>query len=220
MDQASNSRTSVNASYAEDGQGEEERRRLLIAVLRGDCCAVRLVLASLSDDGSAQHALRVAAGIGHADIASLIIRSALPNSADALDRALAAAIKNSQAATVRQLLYEASRFAEPPALMKSLYAAGSAGAVDIIDEILLAYRPSNKLLVTVFRFALVEKRWPAAVHVFDAADAKLFDRWITETDRSCMDAYRALRQSDAARKELDLCTKPQAARHRLPHRRM
>lgn len=220
MDQASNSDRSATPSDLEQGQDEEQRRRLLIAVLRGDCCAVRLALASLSDGRSAQHALRVAAGLGHANIASMIIQNALPDAADALDGALAAAIKDIQAATVRQLLVEASRFAQRPALMKSLYAAGSAGAVDLIDEIMLAYPPSNKSLITVFRFALVEKRWPAAVHIFDAADAKLFDRWITETDRRCMDAYRALRRSDAVREELDLCTKPQVVRHKLPHRRM
>ncbi|QHB70629.1 hypothetical protein [Stenotrophomonas sp. 364] len=219
MDQASNSDRSATPSDLEQGQDEEQRRCLLIAVLRGDCCAVRLALASLSDGKSAQHALRVAAGLGHANIASMIIQSALPDAADALDAALAAAIKDSQAATVRQLLYEASRFAEPPALMKSLCAAGSVGAVDLIDEIMFTYRPSNKSLITAFRFALVEKRWPAAVHIFDAADARLFDRWITETDRSCMNAYRAIRQSDTVRKELDHCTKPLAVKHKLPQPR-
>lgn len=181
---------------------------------------MRSELASLSDEGGAQHALRVAAGLGHTDIASVIIRSALPNSADALDGALAAAIKNSQAATVRQLFFEASRFAQPPALVKSLYAAGSVGAVDFIDEIMVAYRPTNKSLVAVLRLALVDKKWPAAVHICDGADIRLFDRWIMDADLSCMDAYRALRQSDAVRDELDLCTKPQAVRHELPRRRI
>lgn len=220
MDQASNSGRSATPSVSEKSQDEEERRRLLIAVLRDDCSAVRLALASLSDARGAQHALRVAAGLGHTDIASMIIRGALPNAADALDGALAAAIKDAQTATVRQLLFEASRFAQPPALVKSLYAAGSVGAVEFIDEIMSTYRPANKILLAVFRLALVEKRWPAAVHIFDRGDAKLFDRWITETDRSCMDTYRALRRSDAVREELDLCTKPQVVRHKLPHRRM
>ncbi|MGV6490703.1 hypothetical protein ACTUVK_002502 [Stenotrophomonas rhizophila] len=220
MDQVSNSDRSATPSEPEKSQDEEERRRLLIAVVRGDCSAVRLALAFLSDGRSAQHALRVAAGLGHANIALMIIQSALSAAADALDGALAAAIKESQIATGRQLLFEASRFAQRPALMKSLYAAGSAGAVDLIDEIMLAYRPSNKSLITVFRFALVEKRWPAAVHIFDAADARLFDRWITETDRSCMDAYRALRQSDAVREELDHCTKPLVIGRKLPQRRI
>ncbi len=150
----------------------------------------------------------------------MIIRGALPDAADALDGALAAAIKDAQTATVRQLLFEASRFAERPALVKSLYAAGSVGAVDFIDEIMLAYRPPNKSLVSAFRVALLEKGWPAAVHIFDGGDTKLFDRWITEADRSCMDTYRTLRWSDAVRDELDLCTKPQAVRHKMPQRRI
>lgn len=220
MDQASNSDRSATPSDLEQGQDEEQRRRLLIAVVRGDCSAVRLALASLSDGRSAQHALRVAAGLGHANIASMIIQSALPDAADALDGALAAAIKDSQIATGRQLLFEASRFAERPALVKSIYAAGSVGAVDFIDEIMLAYRPPNKSLVSAFRVALLEKRWPAAVHIFDAADARLFDRWIAEDDRSCMDACRALRQSDAVREELDHCTKPPVIGHKLPQRRI
>ncbi|WP_147433854.1 hypothetical protein [Stenotrophomonas rhizophila] len=210
----------MNDSDPGKGQDEEERRHLLIAVLRGDCSAVRLALASLSDARGAQHALRVAAGLDHTDIASMIIRSAFPNSADALDGALAAAIKDARTATVRQLLFEASRFAQPPALVKSLYAAGSVGAVEFIDEIMLAYRPANKVILAVFRLALIEKRWPAAVHIFDGGDDKLFDRWITETDRSCMDTYRALRRSEAVRDELDLCTKPQAVRHKVPQRRI
>lgn len=220
MDQASNSDRSATPSDLEQGQDEEQRRRLLIAVVRGDCSAVRLALASLSDARGAQHALRVAAGLGHTEIASMIIRGALPDAADALDGALAAAIKDAQTATVRQLLFEASRFAERPALVKSLYAAGSVGAVDFIDEIMLAYRPPNKSLVSAFRVALLEKGWPAAVHIFDGGDTKLFDRWITEADRSCMDTYRTLRWSDAVRDELDLCTKPQAVRHKMPQRRI
>ncbi|WP_447594473.1 hypothetical protein [Stenotrophomonas rhizophila] len=220
MDQASNSDRSATPSDLEQGQDEDQRRRLLIAVVRGDCCAVRLVLASLSDGRGAQHALRVAAGLGHADIASLIIQCALPDAADALDGALAAAIKDGQAATIRQLFLEASRFAQPPALVKSLYAAGSAGAMEIVDEIMSAHRPPNKVLLAIFQVAVAKKRWPMAVHLFDGGDARLFDRRITETDRSCMDAYRALRRSDAVREELDLCTKPQAVRHRLPQRRI
>lgn len=220
MHQASNPVRSLAPSNPERDQDEEGRRRLLIAVLRDDMSAVRLALATLSDGKSAQHALRVAAGLGHGNIASMIIQSALPDAADALDGALAAAIKDSQTATVRQLLLEASRFAERPALVKSLYAAGSVGAVDFIDEIMSAYRPFNKSLVAVFRVLLTEKRWPAAVHIFDAGDARLFDRWITEADRSCMDAYRALRRSDVAREELERCTKSLAARHKLPERRI
>ncbi|HDS1306617.1 TPA: hypothetical protein QEK28_003527 [Stenotrophomonas maltophilia] len=220
MNQASNSGRSATPSDPEESQDEEEPRRLLIAVLRGDCSAVRLALASLSDARSAQHALRVAAGLGQTDIASMIIRSVLSDDADALDGALAAAIKCAQSATVRQLLFEASRFAQPPALVKSPYAAGSVGAVEFIDEIMLAYRPPNKSLVAAFRLALVEKRWTAAVHILDGGDTSLFDRWMTETDRSCMDAYRALRQSDAVRDELDPCTKPLAVRYKLPQRRI
>lgn len=220
MDQTSSSDTLGNDSDPGKGQDEEERRHLLIAVLRGDCSAVRLALTSLSDARSAQHALRVAAGLGHTDIASMIIRSALPNSADALDGALAAAIENAQTATVRQLLFEASGFTQPPALVKSLYAAGSVGAVEFIDEIMSAYRPASKILIAVFRLALVEKRWPAAVHIFDGGGDRLFNRWLTEADRSCMDAYRALRWSDAVRDELDLCTKPLAVGHKMPQRRI
>lgn len=191
----------------------------MIAVLRGDSCAAGLALASLPNTRIAQHALRVAAGLGHADIASMIIRSALPDAADALDGALAAAIKGSQRATIHQLLLEASRFAHPPALGKSLYAAGSAGAMEIIDEIMLRYRPSNKLLLALFRLSLNEKRWPMAVHLLDGGDARLFDRRISESDRTCMDAYRALRRSEAVRKELGECTKPLATAHKLPQRR-
>lgn len=220
MDQVSNSGRSATPSDSENNQDEEERRRLLIAVLRGDSSAVMLALASLSDGRSAQHALRVAAGLGHAEIASMIIRRALPDVADTLDGALAAAINDSQTTTVRQLFFEASRFAQPPALVKSLHAAGTVGAVDVIDEIMLSYRPSNKSLVTAFRLALVEKRWPAAVHIFDGGDARLFDRRITEAERRCMDTYRALRRSDVARDELDLCTKPLAAKHKPPQRRI
>lgn len=221
MHQASNPVRSLAPSNPERDQDEEGRRRLLIAVLRGDCSDARLALATLPDGKSAQHALRVVAGLGHADIASMIIQSALPNAADALDGALAAAIKNSQTATVRQLLLEASRFAKRPALVKSLYSAATIGAVDFIDEIMSGYRPANKILLAVFRLALVEKRWSAAAHIFDGGDARLFERLVSEANRSNMEAYRALRRSDAVRDELDMCTKPLASvRQNQPRRRV
>jgi hypothetical protein len=105
-------------------------------------------------------------------------------------------------------------------LVKSLYAAGGAGAIEIVDEIMLAYRPPNKVLLGIFQVAIAKKRWPMAVHLFDGGDARLFDRRIAETDRSFMDAYRALRRSDAVREELDICTKHQAVRHEAPQRKM
>lgn len=217
MHQLSNPVRSLTPSNPEADQDEEERRCLLIAVLRGDCSAVRLALATLSNGRSAEHALRVAAGLGHSNIASMIIQRALPDAADALDGALAAAIERRQTGTVHQLLFEASRFAEPPALVKSIYAAGKMGAVDFIDEIMLLYRPANKILLAVFRVALVEKNWPAAVHIFEGGDARLFDPRISEAERSCMDAYRAHRHSKAVRAELDEDTMPLMAK-RVAHR--
>lgn len=195
------------STWPED-QEEENSRRLLLAVVAGDASQVRQALASLSSAESAAHALRLAAGLGHADIASAIIRSKLPEEGDALDSALVEALKAKQVATVRQLLLEASRFTRAPALVQAICVAGDQGEFGVMDEILSAYRPPNKVLAGLFRFVVGKQKWPIAVHLYDSGDSWLYDRWISESSQERMDEYRALRHSSAIRLELDEVTNP------------